>query len=556
MNTTLYIHIGIHKTGTTSLQNFLSSNKKLLDESGILYPGDKVNHYRLTKELREFEAPHYDTESFTFSIFNEISLNINKYQKIILSSEGFCESEDIVLPRLNSCLKYFGLEKNVRIIFFYREQMSWLESAYQQVIKETKVRYNLPFQDFFDYSYPIEECNYFNEMTLWASCFEMKNLILLLFSEIQNEHKIYADFFKSIGEESILSKLSNNPVKLNRSLTQPMVEFLRYLNLLKVPDYLFDDIKKQLESQNSENTNTYSFISSELEEKIRNYYYDSNNCFESEFLRQSEGSLFKDMYCNTKKRITINQNENLDSVQVDQVLLNLSSDSNLLYQLYFSLKIKSKNSEENETIKKLILTNIEKKLPDSAVFSFDFDRDQSIDEFVEEIINDWPSDITINRNNFLLCIYKLNQNMYFNYKDGEHISLTAKTNDPCIGITKLPVKKRSSHAIIIRLTVPKDTVIQLFYQTKVSPFFTESQSISKELKKGENKVIFFYQKTDFNGNLRLDPGNAPGIYLIHEIKLKSSIPLSKIKKLTGIFWCLFKNLTTFNLFNKTEGVDK
>ena len=34
----LFLHIGRHKTGTTSLQNFFSEKKELLSERGILYP--------------------------------------------------------------------------------------------------------------------------------------------------------------------------------------------------------------------------------------------------------------------------------------------------------------------------------------------------------------------------------------------------------------------------------------------------------------------------------------------------------------------------------------
>ena len=33
-----YLHIGTPKTGTTSLQRFLSANSRLLEESGFLFP--------------------------------------------------------------------------------------------------------------------------------------------------------------------------------------------------------------------------------------------------------------------------------------------------------------------------------------------------------------------------------------------------------------------------------------------------------------------------------------------------------------------------------------
>ena len=35
---TIYLHIGVSKTGTTSIQRFLYKNRELLKDKGILYP--------------------------------------------------------------------------------------------------------------------------------------------------------------------------------------------------------------------------------------------------------------------------------------------------------------------------------------------------------------------------------------------------------------------------------------------------------------------------------------------------------------------------------------
>jgi len=39
---TVYLHIGLHKTGTTFLQNVLRANTEALAEQGIIYPGRNV----------------------------------------------------------------------------------------------------------------------------------------------------------------------------------------------------------------------------------------------------------------------------------------------------------------------------------------------------------------------------------------------------------------------------------------------------------------------------------------------------------------------------------
>src|SRR5438045_23824 len=43
MKTVCFLHIGTEKTGTTSIQNFLSKNRSRLEQQGILYPRSPGN---------------------------------------------------------------------------------------------------------------------------------------------------------------------------------------------------------------------------------------------------------------------------------------------------------------------------------------------------------------------------------------------------------------------------------------------------------------------------------------------------------------------------------
>ncbi len=40
----LYLHVGLPKTGTSAIQNFLFQNNKILQEQGVFYP-DFVTHW-------------------------------------------------------------------------------------------------------------------------------------------------------------------------------------------------------------------------------------------------------------------------------------------------------------------------------------------------------------------------------------------------------------------------------------------------------------------------------------------------------------------------------
>jgi len=72
MKRSLYIHIGTHKTGSTAIQSFLTLNKNIMQEFGVLYPNKSENHYLITKELREKEKPFLDKETQLYKIFGTL----------------------------------------------------------------------------------------------------------------------------------------------------------------------------------------------------------------------------------------------------------------------------------------------------------------------------------------------------------------------------------------------------------------------------------------------------------------------------------------------------
>jgi hypothetical protein len=51
---TVFLHIGIAKTGTTYLQGLMWHNRGLLERNGLRYPGDLPgDHFRASVDLRE-----------------------------------------------------------------------------------------------------------------------------------------------------------------------------------------------------------------------------------------------------------------------------------------------------------------------------------------------------------------------------------------------------------------------------------------------------------------------------------------------------------------------
>ena len=84
----LVIHMGLHKTGSTSFQNFLHFNKKSLLSVGILYPdidNNEESHWQLPNQLIRGNWTYLENYFKNTLIFAK-QKNLNT---IFISSEDF-----------------------------------------------------------------------------------------------------------------------------------------------------------------------------------------------------------------------------------------------------------------------------------------------------------------------------------------------------------------------------------------------------------------------------------------------------------------------------------
>lgn len=142
----LVIHIGRHKSGTTSLQHWLQSNSKNLRRAGFLYPASGLDnqqgaHHDLSHALND---RFVDSEKV-----NNIALGIRREaadaHTVIISSEGL-QNISRVEPIMDF-LSVLGIPKaRTKVICYLREHLDYAMSAYRQEIHEhTSI---IPFYEF------------------------------------------------------------------------------------------------------------------------------------------------------------------------------------------------------------------------------------------------------------------------------------------------------------------------------------------------------------------------------------------------------------------------
>ena len=217
----IIIHIGRHKTGTTSIQHFLALNEDLLlNRYGIYYPEigrDPLMkyHHPLFRDWAE------NKKNLDLHLINKIIENAKRKSasRILLSSEVL--SRDSITETKWIQLKE-AFNEEILIIVYLRRQDKYLQSMYAEeilhgliksksTIKDTKT--NL---DYFQFLAPI--CRTFT-----------KNRIIVKSFDRAIKLGLYKDFVKNIGI-TFNGEFQLPPDNLNQSLPWRYLNIVRYAN--------------------------------------------------------------------------------------------------------------------------------------------------------------------------------------------------------------------------------------------------------------------------------------------------------------------------------------
>ena len=241
----IYIHIGIHKTGSSFLQKEFFSKYK----NEILFI-DRAN-------LLEFKSYILHTDDFVFQpkkaleIFKSILSNYEVCDCIVLSDEEFYGNPFIgVLDRKRNIDRLIAVfKKSLHVLMFIRNQQSLLDSLYKQYVKTGGTA---NFKNFINHKrYPLifninylKYDKYLNYLKLKLGHSRIK---LLLYEEFMNNKQGILqeiDFFIK-NESSNYKFLPKKDIKVNSSLKGGNIPVMRFFNkFTKSPKepFLFLDI--------------------------------------------------------------------------------------------------------------------------------------------------------------------------------------------------------------------------------------------------------------------------------------------------------------------------
>ena len=288
--TKVYLHIGLPKTATTTIQKWLSTNTSTLRKAGIFAFGDVCFGHRLaiaavddkTQQNRKDiagivrRAPLNEVTNQLANVARDESI-----QTAIISSEYFSLADPKTVKEL---LSEAGLE-DVSIILVLRRQDRYIESGYSQDVAgaDGTTTIETPVYD------PL--CDWYALTRAWAEIFSPDALLLHTYEKASADGRIIERVIGSLNPK-VAEVVAGNPAAqewANASLPAELIEFKRLANRGGAPDIL-----SFLEKAASKGIGREPFrMNSKLAKSFLDLYRDSNKKLSKEFFGRN-GDLFEE----------------------------------------------------------------------------------------------------------------------------------------------------------------------------------------------------------------------------------------------------------------------
>jgi hypothetical protein len=229
----LILHIGLHKTATSYLQNVLSARRYDLLGQGVLYPsagtvdavpfssreGTQSGHTLLTR-LR-------DAQEIVSQLVAEIP---DSASTVLLSSEDF--------TRLNAShhIKRFSAFGSVQVVLVLRRQDAWIESYYKQVVDQHRQFETRSFDEFLDQMGP-KLLDFHTRFSPWRELVGPESFHVLSYDDLLDGAAICRRVLEIAGVRgSLLDNIESTPVPRYESVRAIDTLGLRILNAYRLDD--------------------------------------------------------------------------------------------------------------------------------------------------------------------------------------------------------------------------------------------------------------------------------------------------------------------------------
>lgn len=235
------LHVGMGKTGSTTIQTTFHRNRRLLAQRGILYPKSpgKRRHVRLGLAIQTDRDPPPTSGDWRRQDESQPSelrptmrrglldeVRRREPSTLVLSDEALLGSDDPWLPQMRDLLD--DLASRTTVVAYLRRQDDHLTSRYQQVVKLAGEQRRLSE---WARRTPPRVYDFRARLSAWSSVVRPEALVVRVFEPVGFVgSSLLADFLDAASLPVAEADLTV-PAPRNESLDAESVEFLRILNL-------------------------------------------------------------------------------------------------------------------------------------------------------------------------------------------------------------------------------------------------------------------------------------------------------------------------------------
>ena len=267
MNKTLFIHIGVGRTGCTNFAYSSSNNESLISTFKLRYMPDGP------EMVSHIQSDDYDTNKFLDNFIYQIN-NDKKHTNFIISSENLPSLDTKYLQRISEVLD--GNVK-VKILVFLRRQDELINSWYSEIIKSNANKTLNGLIDELKANGSL--LNYENLLKPWVSVFGEKNIIAMTYNSNQNTFITIMNYLNVKIEDSQLEDIGQGK---KEGLGPEQILLIKHCK-----DLLDENHLKQLQIKIDKSKTKYkSILSPELREKILEEYSESNDNIAKKYFKR------------------------------------------------------------------------------------------------------------------------------------------------------------------------------------------------------------------------------------------------------------------------------
>jgi hypothetical protein len=307
---TLFVHIGLNKTGSSSLQRFCEQNRELLRGHGLEYPEQGVHdsaHYGASKAL--IGQPASPIVPGAEGLDESVRAALEAGRRVLISSEYFFLASDTQVERLHAHFAGFGAP--CRILVYLRRHDQWITSLFNQALKTAPrfAPWHSDIRDFalhllgsaeFDVHYPVI-------LDRWARHFGRESMIVRPFERAQfREGEYLWDALGCIDARLPERALEEGwqPLRVNESLPEPLLRAIAHVKSSDINQKTKDAVASLLVRSASEAEaaktprrtwdNRMFALPPYLKRSIANMFADDYRYIAENYLPESGGRLFRE----------------------------------------------------------------------------------------------------------------------------------------------------------------------------------------------------------------------------------------------------------------------